>query len=138
MSIQSAQQKELPMLKRAALQVVAGGSAGFVEVCIMQPLDVVKTRMQLGGGGVSILKEMKWNSKNMLKIFFSCSTLNDRISITYKCILFAYVFVHSTSRSKCLYAYIYHEIRFFSFVCLVSFFYYPSQGDGVLNLLNVV
>uniref|UniRef100_A0A1A9ZLF6 Mitochondrial 2-oxodicarboxylate carrier n=1 Tax=Glossina pallidipes TaxID=7398 RepID=A0A1A9ZLF6_GLOPL len=51
MSIQSAQQKELPMLKRAALQVVAGGSAGFVEVCIMQPLDVVKTRMQLGGGG---------------------------------------------------------------------------------------
>ncbi|XP_067635796.1 mitochondrial 2-oxodicarboxylate carrier [Eurosta solidaginis] len=39
--------KELPALKRAALQVMAGGSAGFVEVCIMQPLDVVKTRMQL-------------------------------------------------------------------------------------------
>lgn len=48
------QQKELPPLKRAALQVVAGGSAGFVEVCIMQPLDVVKTRMQLGGGAVSL------------------------------------------------------------------------------------
>ncbi|XP_011183072.1 mitochondrial 2-oxodicarboxylate carrier [Zeugodacus cucurbitae] len=39
--------KELSGLKRAALQVMAGGSAGFVEVCIMQPLDVVKTRMQL-------------------------------------------------------------------------------------------
>ncbi|XP_037935395.1 mitochondrial 2-oxodicarboxylate carrier-like [Teleopsis dalmanni] len=42
-----ATQNEIPPLKRAALQVVAGGSAGFVEVCIMQPLDVVKTRMQL-------------------------------------------------------------------------------------------
>ncbi|XP_018804215.1 PREDICTED: mitochondrial 2-oxodicarboxylate carrier [Bactrocera latifrons] len=39
--------KEISALKRAALQVMAGGSAGFVEVCIMQPLDVVKTRMQL-------------------------------------------------------------------------------------------
>lgn len=39
--------KEISPLKRAALQVVAGGSAGFVEVSIMQPLDVVKTRMQL-------------------------------------------------------------------------------------------
>lgn len=39
--------KEITALKRAALQVMAGGSAGFVEVCIMQPLDVVKTRMQL-------------------------------------------------------------------------------------------
>ncbi|KAH8411468.1 hypothetical protein KR215_005048 [Drosophila sulfurigaster] len=33
--------------KRAAFQVMAGGSAGFLEVCLMQPLDVVKTRMQL-------------------------------------------------------------------------------------------
>ncbi|XP_053952112.1 mitochondrial 2-oxodicarboxylate carrier [Anastrepha ludens] len=44
---QQASPKEIPALKRAALQVMAGGSAGFVEVCIMQPLDVVKTRMQL-------------------------------------------------------------------------------------------
>ncbi|XP_005176648.1 mitochondrial 2-oxodicarboxylate carrier [Musca domestica] len=50
MSATHNQQKELTPLTRAALQVVAGGSAGFVEVCIMQPLDVVKTRMQLGGG----------------------------------------------------------------------------------------
>lgn len=34
-------------LKDAAIQVGSGGSAGFVEVCIMHPLDVVKTRLQL-------------------------------------------------------------------------------------------
>lgn len=38
---------EIPMWKRAGFQIAAGGSAGFIEVCIMQPLDVVKTRMQL-------------------------------------------------------------------------------------------
>lgn len=31
----------------AALQIVSGGSAGFVEVCIMHPLDLVKTRLQI-------------------------------------------------------------------------------------------
>lgn len=35
------------LLKLAALQIVAGGSAGFVEVCIMHPLDLVKTRLQI-------------------------------------------------------------------------------------------
>lgn len=35
------------ILKQAALQIVAGGSAGFVEVCIMHPLDLVKTRLQI-------------------------------------------------------------------------------------------
>ncbi|XP_014242843.1 mitochondrial 2-oxodicarboxylate carrier [Cimex lectularius] len=34
-------------LKDAAIQIGSGGSAGFVEVCIMHPLDVVKTRLQL-------------------------------------------------------------------------------------------
>lgn len=34
-------------LKLAALQIVSGGSAGFVEVCIMHPLDLVKTRLQI-------------------------------------------------------------------------------------------
>ncbi|XP_054262111.1 mitochondrial 2-oxodicarboxylate carrier [Macrosteles quadrilineatus] len=33
--------------KQAAMQVGAGGSAGFVEVCIMHPLDLVKTRLQM-------------------------------------------------------------------------------------------
>lgn len=35
------------LLKQAALQIIAGGSAGFVEVCIMHPLDLVKTRLQI-------------------------------------------------------------------------------------------
>ena len=37
----------LPILKQAALQILAGGSAGFVEVSIMHPLDLVKTRLQI-------------------------------------------------------------------------------------------
>lgn len=34
-------------MKQAAMQIGAGGSAGFVEVCIMHPLDLVKTRFQI-------------------------------------------------------------------------------------------
>lgn len=41
------QQHDISHAKRAAFQVLAGGSAGFLEVCIMQPLDVVKTRIQI-------------------------------------------------------------------------------------------
>ncbi|KAK7863330.1 hypothetical protein R5R35_009686 [Gryllus longicercus] len=35
------------LLKQASMQVAAGGSAGFIEVCIMHPLDLVKTRLQI-------------------------------------------------------------------------------------------
>lgn len=35
------------LLKGAVIQIGAGGSAGFIEVCIMQPMDLVKTRFQL-------------------------------------------------------------------------------------------
>ncbi|KAL0118895.1 hypothetical protein PUN28_009490 [Cardiocondyla obscurior] len=35
------------LLKDAAIQIGAGGSAGFIEVCIMHPMDLVKTRFQL-------------------------------------------------------------------------------------------
>lgn len=35
------------LLKQAGLQILAGGSAGFVEVCLMHPLDLVKTRLQI-------------------------------------------------------------------------------------------
>lgn len=34
-------------LKQAGMQVASGGSAGFVEVLLMHPLDLVKTRLQL-------------------------------------------------------------------------------------------
>lgn len=33
--------------REAAIQIASGGSAGFVEICIMHPLDVVKTRFQV-------------------------------------------------------------------------------------------
>lgn len=35
------------LLKDAAIQIGSGGSAGLIEVCIMHPLDLVKTRLQL-------------------------------------------------------------------------------------------
>lgn len=40
-------EKKPSLLKQAALQILSGGSAGFVEVCIMHPLDLVKTRLQI-------------------------------------------------------------------------------------------
>jgi len=38
---------ERSLLKNAAIQLTAGGSAGCVEVMIMHPLDLIKTRFQL-------------------------------------------------------------------------------------------
>lgn len=35
------------LMKQATMQIGAGGSAGFVEVCIMHPLDLIKTRLQI-------------------------------------------------------------------------------------------
>ncbi|RLU25367.1 hypothetical protein DMN91_001523 [Ooceraea biroi] len=35
------------VLKDAVIQIGSGGSAGFIEVCIMHPMDIVKTRFQL-------------------------------------------------------------------------------------------
>nr|CAD7455914.1 unnamed protein product [Timema tahoe]CAD7586975.1 unnamed protein product [Timema genevievae] len=42
------------LLKQAAMQIGAGGSAGFVEVCIMHPLDLVKTRFQIQSSKVHV------------------------------------------------------------------------------------
>ena len=39
--------KKRSWLKEAAIQIGSGGSAGFIEVCIMHPMDLVKTRFQL-------------------------------------------------------------------------------------------
>lgn len=35
------------ILKEAIIQICAGGSAGFIEVCMMHPMDLIKTRFQL-------------------------------------------------------------------------------------------
>ncbi|CAK5013636.1 unnamed protein product [Meloidogyne enterolobii] len=37
-------------VKEGGRQLVAGGTAGMIEVCLMHPLDLVKTRLQIGGG----------------------------------------------------------------------------------------
>lgn len=39
--------------REAAIQIGSGGSAGFVEICMMHPLDVVKTRFQVQSDGAS-------------------------------------------------------------------------------------
>lgn len=40
-------QRKPSLLKEAVIQIGAGGSAGFVEACIMHPMDLIKTRFQL-------------------------------------------------------------------------------------------
>jgi solute carrier family 25 2-oxodicarboxylate transporter 21 len=35
------------LLKEAIIQIGSGGFAGFIEVCIMHPMDLIKTRFQL-------------------------------------------------------------------------------------------
>ncbi|KAK8767983.1 hypothetical protein V5799_005235 [Amblyomma americanum] len=37
----------LKLLREAAIHIASGGSAGFAEICLMHPLDVVKTRFQM-------------------------------------------------------------------------------------------
>ncbi|EEB15852.1 mitochondrial 2-oxodicarboxylate carrier, putative [Pediculus humanus corporis] len=38
-----------------ALQIISGGSAGFIEVCFMHPLDLIKTRIQIQSNKTSII-----------------------------------------------------------------------------------
>ncbi len=37
----------MEIVKEGAIQIASGGCAGFVEVCLMHPLDLVKTRFQI-------------------------------------------------------------------------------------------
>jgi solute carrier family 25 2-oxodicarboxylate transporter 21 len=48
--------------KEAAIQIGSGGSAGFVEVCIMHPLDLVKTRLQIQSGKTLTKNDPKYYS----------------------------------------------------------------------------
>jgi solute carrier family 25 2-oxodicarboxylate transporter 21 len=50
MSSVSQPKKPIPFWKDCVFQIGAGGSAGFIEICIMHPLDVVKTRFQFQRG----------------------------------------------------------------------------------------
>lgn len=53
--------------KQAAIQIGSGGSAGFIEVCIMHPLDLVKTRLQLQGS-----RPITANDPRYYKGIFDC------------------------------------------------------------------
>ncbi|KAL1506012.1 hypothetical protein ABEB36_005449 [Hypothenemus hampei] len=48
------------IVKEAAIQIGSGGSAGFVEVCIMHPLDLVKTRLQIQSGKILSREDSKY------------------------------------------------------------------------------
>jgi len=37
----------MEIVKEGAIQIASGGCAGFVEVCLMHPLDLIKTRFQI-------------------------------------------------------------------------------------------
>lgn len=82
--------------KRALFQVMAGGSAGFLEVCIMQPLDVVKTRIQIQAtptaaatavgevSGVFVVQEV-FRNRNQLLVVVSLLAL--RVGAGASCLL---------------------------------------------------
>ncbi|CAL8284582.1 unnamed protein product [Lota lota] len=42
--------KQRSLARESSHQIIAGGSAGLVEICLMHPLDVVKTRFQIQRG----------------------------------------------------------------------------------------
>jgi len=54
-------QKPNNIAKEAAFQLVAGGAAGCVEVSIMHPLDLVKTRFQIQSMPVKGLESQHYN-----------------------------------------------------------------------------
>lgn len=66
-------QRKPSLLKEAVIQIGAGGSAGFVEACIMHPMDLIKTRFQLQVkmGSQDVLYYTGTVSSYYLWIFFS-------------------------------------------------------------------
>lgn len=74
---------QIPILKQAALQIVSGGSAGFVEVCIMHPLDLVKTRLQIQNKkSISSASGVAGrNQVNDIKLIDKCSFMNIKIKL---------------------------------------------------------
>ncbi|KAM8916189.1 mitochondrial 2-oxodicarboxylate carrier [Spinachia spinachia] len=69
------------VLREASHQIIAGGSAGLVEICLMHPLDVVKTRFQIQRGTSDP------NSYKSLGDCFRTVIRNEGISGFYKGIL---------------------------------------------------
>ena len=53
--------QERSFVKQAGFQLIAGGAAGCVEVSIMHPLDLVKTRFQIQATPVQGLESQHYN-----------------------------------------------------------------------------
>ena len=47
MAYKETMQHKPSFVKEAVIQIGSGGCAGFVEACIMHPMDLIKTRFQL-------------------------------------------------------------------------------------------
>lgn len=76
---QESAKPQMPLLKQAALQIAAGGSAGFVEVCIMHPLDLVKTRLQIqtkGGSCVAMASNSVTHTHTLDSKPYKCHVFN--------------------------------------------------------------
>lgn len=54
-------------LHRAGMQIVAGGTAGFIEICLMHPLDIAKTRLQMQSSANTLISGT--NYKGVLDCF---------------------------------------------------------------------
>lgn len=54
MKSNATEQQAIPYWKNSLMQIASGGTAGFVEICIMHPLDVVKTRIQFQPKGTAV------------------------------------------------------------------------------------
>jgi len=48
-----------PLWKQGLCQLSAGGCAGFIEVALMHPLDLVKTRFQVQNANTSVLGSLR-------------------------------------------------------------------------------
>lgn len=48
-------------IQRAGMQVVAGGTAGFIEICLMHPLDIAKTRLQMQSSANPLITGVHYN-----------------------------------------------------------------------------
>lgn len=59
---QISEKQQRSPVKQAGMQIISGGTAGFIEICIMHPLDIAKTRLQMqvtasnGGGNATHYK----------------------------------------------------------------------------------
>ncbi|KZC04475.1 Mitochondrial 2-oxodicarboxylate carrier [Dufourea novaeangliae] len=58
------------LLREAGIQIGSGGFAGFVEACIMHPMDLIKTRFQLQFFSFEQYKKLFSNYSSKMMVFY--------------------------------------------------------------------